>query len=115
MNEIRVDREHLLEIIRANRETHRSTFLKAQEGFRKLVIKKLDEMLENARNGVRFDTSVGLPTPQDMTKEYDMVISMLEMSVDEQIDISQGEFKMYVLDQWSWKGGWETSNSTYIE
>ena len=115
MSEIQVDRKVLLKKIKENRETHRSTFLKAQQGFRKAVINKLEEVLKNARNGVRFETSLGLPVPQDMTKEYDMIISMLELSVDHRMTISQGEFKQYVLDQWSWKGGWETSNSSYIE
>ncbi len=113
MNEILVDRLELLSKIQKNRDTHRQTFLKAQDVFRKQVISALDKMLEDARNGVQYSLHVGLPEPQDMTQEYDTVIRMLEMSVDVAIKISQAEFKMYVMDQWNWKSGWELTNRTY--
>lgn len=113
MKEIKVKRTELLDAVRKNRETHRATFLKAQAGFRARVVEALDKMLADARAGIAYQVAVGLPEPRDMTKEYDCVIAMLEMSIDEFIDISQQEFSQYVLDQWTWKAGWETSNSLY--
>lgn len=41
MQSVKVQRTALLTRIEANRETHRATFLKAQEGYRKAVIGEL--------------------------------------------------------------------------
>ena len=49
MNDVKVKREELLAKVRANRDAHRSLFLLAQEGYRKLVIEELDKMLADAR------------------------------------------------------------------
>jgi hypothetical protein len=51
MNTVKVKREDLLTKVRANREAHRDLFLKAQEGYRKLVIEELDRMLADANEG----------------------------------------------------------------
>jgi hypothetical protein len=49
MNDVKVKREELLSKVRANRDAHRSLFLLAQEGYRKLVIEELDKMLPMRR------------------------------------------------------------------
>jgi len=113
MKEIKVQRKTLLDAVRKNRETHRTTFLEAQAGFREQVVSQLDRMLKDARRGLKYSLYVGLPEPKDMTNEYDCVIAMLEMSVDEHIEITNQEFSQYVLDQWAWKAGWETSTANY--
>lgn len=113
MNSVKVNRVELLNTISKNRDTHRNTFLEAQKGFREEVIKALDKMLDNARKGIKYSQSVGLPEPQDMTKEYDCAIAMLKMSVDEVIEIDEHEFKQYVLDQWVWKQNWKSVTDVY--
>jgi hypothetical protein len=40
MNTVKVKRDELLAKVRANRDAHRDLFLKAQEGYRKLVIER---------------------------------------------------------------------------
>lgn len=115
MQQIKVNRVQLLEKVRANRETHRETFLKAQIGFREQVIEYLDKMLKDAKKGIQYRLHVGLPEPQDMTKEYDCVVAMLEMSVDDTIEISQQEFSQYALDQWNWKASWATTTANYTK
>ena len=113
MKEVKVKRTELLAVIQKNREDHRAGFLKAQEGFRKRVIEELDTMLKEAREGQNYRLYVGLPQPEDKTKDYDRVIEMLRMSVDEIIEITQEEFAHFVLDQWQWKQNWSTTNSMY--
>lgn len=113
MKDVRVRTVDLREAIQKNREIHRSTFLKAQEGFRKRVVEELDRRLADARAGIKYDIYIGLPQPEDKTKEYDCVIRMLTMTVEQEILISHQEFSQYVLDDWAWKAGWSTTNSTY--
>jgi hypothetical protein len=83
MNTVKVKREELLTKVRTNREAHQSLFLKAQEGYRKLVIEELDKMLADAKAGLPIRRSVTLTEPSNHTKDYDRVITMLEMSVED--------------------------------
>jgi len=68
MNTVKVKREELLTKVRSNRDAHRSLFLKAQEGYRKLVIEELDRMLADARGGRPIQRSVTLTEPSNRSK-----------------------------------------------
>lgn len=115
MDTVKVKVAELHKVIKANRENHRAEFELAQQGYREQVIEILDERLKAARAGKKMILSIVLPFPEDHTKEYDRVIRMLEMSVEEVIEIAQHEFAMYVMDDWSWKAGWAASNTGYME
>jgi hypothetical protein len=77
MNDVKVKREELPSKARANRDAHRSLFLLAQEGYRKLVIEELDKMLSDARAGLPIKRSVSLTEPSDHTKDYDRITTGL--------------------------------------
>jgi hypothetical protein len=113
MNAVKVKREDLLTKVRANREAHRELFLKAQEGYRKLVIEELDRMLADAKAGRRISRSINLAEPVDHTYEYDRVIMMLEMSVDDTIMLDSQDFHRYVMDSWDWSRFALSTNSAY--
>ena len=113
MHSVKVKRIELLEKIKVNREGHRALFLKAQEGFRLEMIAELEKRLSEARDGKRIVRWMGLPEPADHTADYDTVIAMLEMSVDENLDIDSTLFSQYVLDKWSWKTAADTLNLRY--
>jgi hypothetical protein len=102
MNTVKVKREELLTKVRANRDAHRDLFLKAQEGYRKLVIEELDRMLADAKAGRKVSRSIDLAEPVDHTFDYDRVIMMLEMSVDDTVTLDALEFNQYVMDNWEW-------------
>ena len=116
MKQISVDKKTLLEIIHKNRNEHRSIFLEAQKKFRDVAIAALDRSLKLARKGWFFELrqiSV-LVAPEDHTADYDRAISMLEMSVDKTIAISDQEFMHFVQDIWNWSQGWAASNMRYV-
>jgi hypothetical protein len=113
MNTVKVKRSELLERIKKNRESHRDLFLKAQEGYREAMIEELDRMLKEAQAGRTIRRSVSMVEPQDHTKDYDRVISMLEMSQDDVVEIQEHEFDQYVMDNWSWKAMADTTNAMY--
>ena len=54
-----------------------------------------------------------MPEPHDHTDDYDTVIAMLEMCVDEVVEIDMQEFDNYVRDNWQWKANWSASNALY--
>ena len=104
MNSVRIDKHRLLGTVQENREKHRQVFEEAQVGYREMVIKELDAMLQEARGGKRIRRRVELDEPVDQTHDYDRVIAMLEMSVDEVVELDETAFANYVLDDWDWTG-----------
>jgi hypothetical protein len=114
-SKITVKKTELLLALVKNREGHRAEFLEAQHGFREAVIAELDKMLADARDLKPIRLTVSLPTPEDHTKDYDRVIRMLEMSVAEEIQISEQQFSWYVLNEWGWIQRASVTNSMYTK
>lgn len=113
MNEVTVKKVELIEIISKNRDNHRGEFLNAQEGFKATIVEELEKRLEMARQGKKINQYLSLPEPQDHTKEYDTVLSMLKMSVDDNVVIAYSDYAKYVLDDWSWKEAFASTASLY--
>src|SRR5437016_5636643 len=103
MRTVNLKRTDLLDKVKANRAKHRSVFEEAMVGYRKAAIEELDSMIADAKSGKSIRRYVSLVEPMDQTKDYDRVLSMLEMSVDDEIELDQSEFAQYVLDDWHWK------------
>lgn len=110
---ITVRKNELLEALEKNLGTHRSTFLEAQKGYRVAVIEVLDKMLKDAREGRQIRTIVELEEPQDMSKDYQRTIRMLQMSVKDEVQITEREFAQFVLDDWSWKAQFVSTSNMY--
>ena len=113
MNGVTVKKEELLAKLKENRKAHRSIFLEAQEGYKKAVIETLEERLASARDGSKVQVHIRLDAPEDHTDEYDRSIAMLEMSVDDEIEVTANEFACFVMDDWGWKHDFLLSNSAY--
>lgn len=113
--EITVDKAVLLNTLKENREKHGELYLKAWEGYVKLTRKELEEKLERIKNNKPIDRYLGNNPPEDHTRDYDDVIDMLEMSIGNTIELTQGQFRQYVKDDWGWKEAWTASNTAYLE
>ena len=113
MNEVRIEKSELLEILKKNREAHRAIFEAALAGYRKKAIQLLDKALKDAKEGRKINTWIQLQEPVDQTKDYDRAIRMIGMSVDENIEIGETDFANYVLDDWQWKQQFLTTNAMY--
>lgn len=109
-----VDRDELLEILRANRARHRETFLRAQAGFRARAIAELDRSLADARAGNEVRLTVSLPRPEDHTADYDREIRMLEMHQESRVLIRAQLFDQIVMDRWGWSATFSATNSAYL-
>jgi len=113
MTSVTVKVDELLDILKKNREAHRAIFLEAQKGYREEVIRRLDDMLADAREGRKITSYVQFEEPSDQTKDYDRAIRMLEMSVDDEAELNDQTFRSFVMDDWSWKSNFLLSNSYY--
>ena len=113
MYEVKVNKTELLTILKTNRQKHQEIYIKAFDGYRKEVIRHLQFALDQASAGEKIITQISLIAPQDHTAEYDRVIGMLKMSVDEKIEIDNTEYRQYVLDEWDWSKHFSTTSSSY--
>ena len=113
MKGVTVKKEELLTKLRENREGHRAISLEAQAGYKTAVIEELEKRLADARDGKRVQVHVRMDAPDDHTEEYDRSIAMLEMSVDDEIEVTAHEFACFVMDDWGWKQDFLLSNSAY--
>jgi len=110
---IPVNREQLIAVVKANRAKHEAIFKEAVEGYRKVAIEKLEEYIRQVRDGDQIVAYWQMPVPEEHTDEYDRVIGLLEMSTQEEVDMSDVEYQSYVLDSWRWKDAFLASNSYY--
>jgi hypothetical protein len=114
LNEIKVSKDQLLEVVRTNRDKHRQVFEAALEGYHQAAAKWLGEKLDEAKKGNLRDQLVFRePVPTDHTADYDRVIRMLEMALGDTIKVPEHEFSMFVMDEWGWKREWMATASNY--
>ena len=114
MNIIKVKKDELLRKLIDNRDKHVSEYEDAVKGFKQSVIDELAEYLNRATAGENITTKIVFDEPSCHEEDYDTVIEMLQMTVENEIYISMGEFRKYVQDKWNWKDGFSLTNSKYI-
>ena len=114
MESVIVNKTELLAILKQNKFNHLEAYKLAVENYKKALIVKLEEMLAEAKAEKPVNHNIGLSVPVQYTKEYEKAIRMMEMSIEENIVLSEFDFNNYVLDDWNWKGAFRTSNSGYL-
>ena len=114
MKQVTVKQNELLEILRENRETHKTDYEDAYAGYLETCAETLAEMLKGFKAGNLEIVQWTEFPPQSQVKDYDRVIRMLELSVDSEIELAADEFANFVQDDWHWKENWILSNSNYI-
>ena len=92
---IKVNKTELLSILESNRSKHRQIFEEACDGYQRAVIKELEAQLKRAKEGIRRSMFINIPAPVDQTKEYDRAIAMLKMSVEQEVFLSEQDFRCY--------------------
>jgi len=116
MDKVTVKKSELLSSLEANLGSHKE---------------ELIEMLENRREKIRLDFDVQLKhmnelpkyqpkenfhfqTPEDHTKDYEKAIRMAEMSVNNEIELTDRQFDQLVMDNWSWSIGNDMLKTQYL-
>lgn len=116
MHSVKINRNELLSIVRANKEKHIKEFNEAVEDYKKAVNKVAEENFALAKTGdlneiakIKFVPN----KPVSYESSYVRAIRMLELSVDTEIELELHDFDQLVQDEWQWKQAFTTSNSTY--
>ena len=113
MYTVKVERGKLLNILKENREKHRAIYKETLDGYQKEVIRHLQFALDQALAGEKFITNIKLIAPKDYTENYNRIIGMLELSIEDMVEIDDTEYRQYILDEWTWKKDFEMSSSSY--
>lgn len=115
MKTVKIDKKKLIDKLNENRKNHRELFDKAFEGYRQECIRLLSENLDSLKAGKKVIVKFYELAPEDHTTDYDTVLNMLNMSVDDNIELTYQEFQQYVEDNWNWRAQWSASNTKYIK
>jgi hypothetical protein len=113
MRMVRVQRDEFVARVQDNRDSHRAVFEEAVEGYRARWIRELERRLHDVRRGRSIDQYFRFPEPEDHTDDYDRILTMARMSMDEVIELTEDEFGMYVMDQWHWKSAFTETATMY--
>lgn len=92
--------EDLIVRIQKERDTHQTIFYKAMEVYRQELLKQVEEYIKNIKQG-RITTTQRLPVPEEHTKDFNTILDMLLLTVDEEIELNKSEFECYVCGNWS--------------
>lgn len=114
MNVTKVRKDDLRRVIEENRSVHQGVFLEACEGYKAAMIAELGEYLRRVESGSLKRVVFSWPVPEDHTADYNRVLRMIDMHVDDTIEISQADFARYVMDDWDWKEQWNRSTASYV-
>ena len=68
---------------------------------------------KDALEGKAYNIAFHLTRPEDHTDEYDSVIELLEASLDDEFELTYGQFNNYVLDKWGWQEHFLAMSSHY--
>ncbi|WP_345969617.1 hypothetical protein WCX72_09840 [Sulfurimonas sp. HSL1-6] len=111
MKTVKVDKDNLLKVLRENREKHQVEFDQLWGEFQTKI---KDEITRISMIDEYDDVpSIQAIKPESFVKDYDEVIGMLEFSTDTEFDITQEEYKKYVLNEWDWKRTFDFIKTSY--
>jgi len=113
MRTVNIKKSDLVEVVTENRNAHRDLYEKAFHGYREECVKNLNLALDAINRGERIQIRIYDVCPKDHTDDYDTVLNMLGLSVDEVIELTHQDFQQYVEDNWNWQEDWKASNSKY--
>lgn len=114
MRIVTVNRDEFLLRVRENRNSHRGVFEEALGGYRSRLLAEFERRVRDLHRGRHVNQYIGLPEPEDHTDDYDRILAMAEMSIDDSLELTEDEFGMYVMDQWRWKQSFSDSTARYL-
>ncbi len=113
MRTVKVNKLEFIERVTVNRDAHRRIFKRALKGYERRLLSELEQRIDDVSAGRQIDRYIGLPEPADHTADYDRILGMAEMSVDDVIELDANDFARFVMDQWDWKQDFIDTASLY--
>ena len=99
---IKVSKDTLLEKLKENRIKHITDYNEAYKIFVENYIERLDYLAEKVSEGMSPEMHIKMIVPKSYEDDYTQIIDMLEMSIENEVEITAEEFQAYVKNKWNW-------------
>lgn len=113
ISSVTVKKDRLRDRLNSYRLIHLKAFEKAIAGFRLAAAKILNERIVEIREARTTNLFVNLDVPESRVKDYDDALTMLDWWEGDDVELTQDQFRAYVLDEWDWSDHVMTINSRY--
>ena len=110
---VNVKRLELLEMLKKNKAIFISEYKQAMIDFKQKMIGELEAALIKANAGELEKLYISVSPPTDHSDDYQEVIDMMEVSVDDVINLDSEAFKAYYKNEWSWTNQFKTLVGSY--
>ena len=110
---VNVSRVAMLEALKINLAAHKAEFEEAHRDYLAALKVKLDIAQVELAKGNTTAAYIKIVAPVDHSEDYEEVIEMMEMSVDETINLDADAFRAYFKNAWSWKSSFDTASGMY--
>jgi len=94
-----------------NKDRHKEHFEEALAAYFVKATELCLKGIEDLKKKRKTNLYISLSPPEDHTREYEVLLDMLYMSVDETITLDFEQFECYVRDEWEWSRGWYVGSS----
>ena len=116
MKEITIKKSKLVDKINENMTIHVKEYKELHILYTQEAILRLQVLLQNIqKNSHNVSLYVDLVEPTSSEDSYRTALEMLELEVNENVTISEQEFKQYIKDEWHWSRSFELSKSAYLK
>jgi hypothetical protein len=112
---ISVKKADLIKRVLENKEKHVKEYQEAVEAIKIEAQDQLEANRKYAEAGEYHKMRFQLTTPINNAKEYDKIVEMFNWEIKDEVELSQGEFNEYVLDETHFAIAARSSNTMYAE
>jgi hypothetical protein len=115
MKTIRINKQQLVAIVTKNRDAHAEEHAKALPVWHKDQLDKLllAHTALSANPEAKIDYGILLQKPTSHLEDYDRVLRMLALSADEVIELTEGEYRNFVEDEFDWTRSFKAVTASY--
>lgn len=110
---VTASKDELLAKLTENRENHKKIVEEARIGYAALAKEELKSKLAALEEGKLVNLRSKLVMPQEHLGVYDTAIQMLQLHIGQHIELTAGEVRSLVMDEWDWLAGFLQSSSIY--
>lgn len=110
---MKINKAKLIEKVKENKAKHIKAHGAAVLAYQTEAMRQLGALVIEIENGAT-DVRLDLVTPVNNRKNYDRIIQMFEWDEADIVELTQDEFKEYVLDETSYNQRAIVANSTYL-
>lgn len=115
METVRVNKVKLLETLRENAVEHGEEVAEAQAKYRDRAIAAMQKKIEAMKSSAEpVELDFDLPVPRSFRKEYARAIEMLEWTVGDELEISEMDFRNWILNEWGWRSTYASTTGSYL-